>query len=45
MKDVYNKEEIKKIKDFEKNFKGWQPIRVLKSESRAPMVSHLKIKL
>ena len=46
MKYKFTKEELKKIKEFEKNFKGYQAVRSIKSEvSTAPEVSHLKIKI
>ena len=40
-----NKEIENKVKEFEKNFKGYQAVRSFKSERKAPEVSHLKIKI
>ena len=45
MRYTYTKEELKKIKEFEKNFKGYQPVRSIKIECKAPEVSKLKIKI
>ena len=45
MKYKLTKEELKNIKEFEKNFKGYQAVRSFKSECKAPEVSHLKIKI
>lgn len=45
MKYNFTKEELKKIKEFEKNFKGYQPVRSIKNECKAPKVYDLKIKI
>ena len=45
MKNIFTKEELKKIKEFEKNFKGYQAVRSFKIECKAPEVAHLKIKI
>jgi hypothetical protein len=46
MKYKFTKEELKNIKEFEKNFKGYQAVRSFKSEvSTAPDIAHLNIKI